>query len=72
MTYEQFTRALTKLGLNLPDYCFKILARQYMDKNNTREVNYATFLEEVDAFYKRPPKFNPDAPSVTNINLTDF
>lgn len=32
VTYEQFTRALTKLGMNLPDICFKVLARKYMDK----------------------------------------
>lgn len=32
VTFEQFTRALTKLGLNLPDICFKVLARKYMDK----------------------------------------
>ena len=48
VTYEQFTRALTKLGLNLPDICFKVLARKYMDRNNTREVNYVNFLQDVD------------------------
>lgn len=48
VTYEQFTRALTKLGLNIPDVCFKILARKYMDKNNTREINYEGFLKDVD------------------------
>lgn len=48
MTYEQFTRALTKLGLELPDICFKVLARKYMDKNNTRDVNYTAFLRDVD------------------------
>ena len=48
VTYEQFTRALTKLGLNLPDICFKILGRKYMDKNNVREINYEQFLKDVD------------------------
>lgn len=48
VTYEQFTRALTKLGLSLPDICFKILARKYMDKNNTREINYERFLRDTD------------------------
>lgn len=48
VTYEQFTRALTKLGLNIPDVCFKILARKYMDKNNTRDINYEGFLKDVD------------------------
>jgi len=48
VTYEQFTRALTKLGLNLPAICFKVLARKYMDKNNTREINYDQFLKDVD------------------------
>ena len=48
VTYEQFTRALTKLGLDLPDICFKVLARKYMDKNNTRDVNYTAFLRDVD------------------------
>lgn len=48
VTYEQFTRALTKLGLNMPAICFKILARKYMDKNNAREINYDRFLKEVD------------------------
>lgn len=48
VTYEQFTRALTKLGLNLPAICFKILARKYMDKNNSREINYDQFLKDVD------------------------
>jgi Ca2+-binding EF-hand superfamily protein len=32
----------------MPDICFKVLARKYMDKNNTRDVNYSTFLKEVD------------------------
>ena len=48
VTYEQFTRALTKLGLNLPAICFKVLARKYMDKNTTREINYDQFLKDVD------------------------
>ena len=48
VTYEQFTRALTKLGLTMPAICFKILARKYMDKNNTRDINYDRFLKEVD------------------------
>lgn len=48
VTYEQFTRALTKLGLNMPAICFKILARKYMDKNNAREINYDRFLKDVD------------------------
>jgi Ca2+-binding EF-hand superfamily protein len=48
VTYEQFTRALTKLGLDMPDICFKVLSRKYMDKNNTRDVNYSAFLKEVD------------------------
>lgn len=48
VTYEQFTRALTKLGLNMPAICFKILARKYMDKNNSREINYDRFLKDVD------------------------
>lgn len=32
----------------MPAICFKILARKYMDKNNTREINYDRFLKEVD------------------------
>ena len=73
VTFEQFTRALTKLGLNLPDYCFKILARNYMDKNNTVEVNYVAFNEEVDDYYRRAPRYDIEAAStLPKPNFTDF
>lgn len=73
VTFEQFTRALTKLGLNLPDYCFKILARNYMDKNNIKEVNYADFVEDVDKYYKRPPKWDLESAALQpKPNFTDF
>lgn len=73
VTFEQYTRCLTKLGLNLPDYCFKILARKYMDKNTAREVNYSMFLEEVDPYYARAAPWNPDTdPQKPRANLTDF
>jgi len=73
VTFEQFTRALTKLGLNLPHYCFKILARNYMDKNNIFEVNYSSFIEEVDDYYKRPPKYDLESAAILpKPNFTDF
>lgn len=59
VTYEQFTRALTKLGLNMPAICFKILARKYMDKNNTREINYDRFLKEVDYEHAKGASLRP-------------
>jgi len=73
VTFEQYTRALTQLGLNLPEYCFKILARKYMDKNTPREVNYAAFVEDVDEYYKRPQKHDVESAALMpRPNITDF
>lgn len=65
VTYEQFTRALTKLGLNMPDLCFKILARKYMDKNNAREINYDRFLKDADYEHGKNTQCGPCGPGMT-------
>jgi len=50
VTREQFGRVLVNVGIQLDQPTIDILARKYMDKGNTREVNYVQFCKEVDDF----------------------
>lgn len=49
VTDQQFQRVLKNLGL-LPasDQVYDLIIRKYLDKNNKREVNYFSFVADVD------------------------
>jgi len=49
VTAEQFQRVLKNLGIR-PEkqQVFDLIIRKYLDKGNTREVNYFSFCADVD------------------------
>eukprot|EP01016_Furgasonia_blochmanni_P015088 TRINITY_DN1811_c0_g2_i3.p1 TRINITY_DN1811_c0_g2~~TRINITY_DN1811_c0_g2_i3.p1 ORF type:complete len:956 (-),score=361.13 TRINITY_DN1811_c0_g2_i3:227-3094(-) len=48
ITVEQFTRALTKLGIVMTGSVYQILARKYVDNTSSKEINYMKFCADVD------------------------
>lgn len=68
ITAQQFGRVLKGLQLMPTDDVFELLCKNYFDKNNTREVNYVKFCQDVDRPEDMFPSLNfgePDnAPAV--------
>lgn len=48
ITAQQFGRVLKGLSLMPSDDIFELICKNYFDKNNTRDVNYLKFCQDVD------------------------
>jgi Ca2+-binding EF-hand superfamily protein len=49
VTNQQFQRVLKSLGIHpAREQIFDLIIRKYLDKGNTREVNYFSFCADVD------------------------
>jgi hypothetical protein len=75
VTVPQFQRVLKKLCLLPANHdLFELICRKYLDKGNTKEVNYFIFCQDVDKpedmFPGYTPKRPEEQPIATNGNET--
>lgn len=48
ITRDQFSRVLHSLGLYVNERLFDVLAKNYVDNGNQKEINYVKFVEDVE------------------------